>query len=74
LAGTATALGIVTVNDRDRFYASGSTDRGAHDAAVTARTLTNVAWGSAAVTGVVGIILLLASRSTGAPPRVDVAR
>jgi hypothetical protein len=69
-SGAAVGLGVVTIHDRNAFDGSGDTDRSAHDAAVTSRTLTNVAWGTAAVAGVLGAVLLLVSSSHSHPSAV----
>jgi hypothetical protein len=64
LSGAAIGLGLSAVHARDQFDASGDTDPSAQSRALTLRTLTNVAWGAAAVTGVAGIVLVLAAPRT----------
>ena len=75
-AGVGTYFGLRTLSARDDFEDSKRTDPDAHDRAVTSRTLTNVAFGVAAVSGAAGVVLLLtADRSDGervATPRTEV--
>ncbi len=67
LGATAIAVGVETLSARDAWSASQETDRSAHDRAVTLRTLTNVAWGSAAAFAGAGIVLLVASPAARTP-------
>lgn len=63
-AGAGTYLGLRTLSARDEFDDSGHTDADAHDRAVSSRTLTNVAFGVAAVTGGLGIYLLIKGKGS----------
>lgn len=58
-------FGLRTLSARNDFEDSERTDADAHDRAVSSRTLTNVAFGLAAVAGGVGVYLLLSDG--GAP-------
>jgi tetratricopeptide (TPR) repeat protein len=58
-AAGATVLGIATLNARDTFVESGSMDASARDRALLFRTMTNLAWGGAALTALAAIPLLL---------------
>jgi len=58
-SGAAVGLGLAAVDRAHAFDDSGSTDTSARSSALTLRTLTNVAWGAAAATGVAGVFLLL---------------
>lgn len=63
-SGAAVGLGVGTLDARNDFVASGEHSVSDHDRATTLRTLTNVAWTTAAVSAVVGVVLVLASPST----------
>jgi len=58
-SGAAIVLGVETLKARDAWDASGHTDLGKRDNAVTLRAATNVAWGGAIIAGVTGTVLLL---------------
>jgi len=64
-AGAATYFGFQALDARDEFDASEHRDADAHDRAETFRLWTNVAWAGAAVSGGVGLWLVL-SGSKGA--------
>jgi len=67
--GAAIALGVATLDARDKFDAGGRTDADLRDRAVTLRALTNAACIAAGVTGVVGVALVLtAPRARPAQP------
>jgi hypothetical protein len=61
VGGGSIALGLSAHRARDRFYASGFTDRAARDQAEALRTWTNVGWAATAVLAGVGTYLLLTS-------------
>lgn len=63
-AGAGAYFGVRTLSARDDFEASNKTDADAHDRAVQSRTLTNVAFGVAAVAGGVGVYLLLSGKGS----------
>lgn len=56
--GAASFLGFKTLDTLDTYEASGYRDADARDDAVSYKRWTNIAWGAAAVTGAVGIVLL----------------
>lgn len=60
-SGAATYLGVQTLGARDDFESSDRLNADDRDRALRYRTWTNVAWGAAAVTGTVGVVLLLSS-------------
>jgi hypothetical protein len=59
LTGAAIVLGVRALAARDEFVASGNTDAEARDDASDLRLASNVLWGSAAVVGVTGLVLVL---------------
>jgi hypothetical protein len=61
LSAVAVVLGVNALGARDDFEESARTDTSAHDRAATFRTLTNVAWGGAAVTGGLGLYFVLSA-------------
>ncbi|MBI3200434.1 MAG: hypothetical protein HYZ29_02755 [Myxococcales bacterium] len=61
-AGAGAYFGVRTLSARSDFDDSGKTDADAHDRAVQSRTLTNVAFGVAAVAGGLGVYLLVSGR------------
>jgi hypothetical protein len=66
-SASAVVLGLATLKARDAFSDSGNTDARLRDRALTLRTMTNIAWVAAAVSGLGGITLLvLAPRATAA--------
>jgi hypothetical protein len=58
-AGVGAYFGLRTLSEREKFEESDRTDAEAHDNAVTARTLSNVAFGVAVVAGATGVVLLV---------------
>ncbi len=64
-SGAATYLGIQTLGARDDFEDSNRLDGDERDRALRYRTWTNIAWGAAAVTGTVGVVLLLSGDKDG---------
>lgn len=71
-AGAGAYFGAQTLSAKSDFDDSGKTDADAHDRAVTHRTLTNVAFGVAAVAGGVGLYLLLTG-SESKPESADLS-
>ena len=61
LACTAVGLGVMALDARDEFDASGWTDQSLYDEASRLRTWTNVAWVGSGVLGLAGGGLLVAS-------------
>lgn len=59
LGGAGAYLGVKTLQSRDAFEDSGRLDADERDSALRYRTWTNIALGAAAVTGTVGVVLLL---------------
>jgi hypothetical protein len=70
--GTGIYLGVRGLEARDDFVASGQTDGGLREEAITLRTWANVAFGTAVVTGGVGVTLLIVS-ATSSEPRAGAA-
>ncbi len=68
--GTAFVLGIQALKARDKYDQSGHTDRDARDRAENLRLWTNVAWGTAAVAGAGGAVILLVAPPSSAQGRV----
>lgn len=64
-AGVGTYFGLRTLSARDEFEDSDREDSDAHDRAVTSRTVSNVAFGVAIVSGAVGVVLLLTADKSG---------
>jgi len=64
LGGAAVALGVATLDARDRYDAGGDADASLHDRATTLRTLTTAAWIGAAAVGVAGVALVLTAPSS----------
>jgi hypothetical protein len=58
-SGAAIYLGVRTLRARDDYQASGYLDASARADGIALRTWTNVAWGAAVVTGMLGVVLLL---------------
>ncbi len=69
VAATATAivLGLGAWRARDAYDDSGRTDVDARSDAVAYRTWTNVAWATAAVAGIGGLVLVLTAPRSSAP-------
>jgi hypothetical protein len=63
-AGAGTYFGLKTLSENDKFEDSNREDDTAHDRAVTARTMSNVFFGVAIVSGAVGVVLLLTGKSS----------
>jgi hypothetical protein len=61
LSAAAIVLGVNALGARDDFEESERTDKSAHDRAAALRTWTNVAWGGAAVSGGLGLYLVLSA-------------
>lgn len=59
--GTAIALGVLGLEARDEFEATGRRDRELHDEASSLRIGTNIAWGIAGAFAVTGIVLVATS-------------
>ena len=67
--GAMAGLGTYTISLRDDFVEGGRRDVSQHDAAVTARTLTNVALGFGCAFAAAGVILFAVAPSEPASPK-----
>ena len=72
-AAAGVVVGLEAFSARDRFYASGLTDKVAHDQAATLRTLANVAWGVSGAAALVSVSLFVASAAVKEPSPVALA-
>jgi hypothetical protein len=60
-------LGLRTLSSLDDYEASGYRDADARDETKRFKTWTNVAWGAAALSGTVGVVLLLTDGGSKEP-------
>jgi tetratricopeptide (TPR) repeat protein len=70
--GAAVALGVLTLDARDEFDASGRRDAELQDRAVTLRTATNAAWIAAGALAATGSVILIAGATRGEPAKVAI--
>jgi hypothetical protein len=66
-AGAGTYFGLKTLSANDEFEDSDRQNDDAHERAVTARTMSNVFFGVAIVSGAIGVVLLLTGKSSTEP-------
>jgi len=71
---TAIALGVLGMDARDEFDATGRREQALHDDAIALRIGTNVAWGIAGAFTVTGIVLVATSFGGEEPPATAALR